>query len=356
MAKLGAHLFIEAHEAIELRARESGRSLEAVCMEASADYDSAGNQKPVRRFLFRYGALSATRKTKLNDDRLARLVSQAVEQTGALQARVLSTWMVFSGAVPGVESLAFCHEEPQCEDCPLRPKCRYQERSPTIRELPESERPRERLFREGEDALSDAELLAIIIRDGRPGKTAVDIARMLLHRAGSLRALATRTIAELCEVEGVGPAKAAQIKAALTVGRRMAEAEAFQRGEPVSSSESVFRRYHAQLRDSMREVFKTVLLDRKNRVISDEIVSIGSLSASIVHPREVLNPAVRQSAAAIICVHNHPSGDPQPSKEDLEITKRLREACKVMGISLLDHIIIGDDRYFSFADEGLIKE
>jgi DNA repair protein RadC len=351
----GTYLYREARKALEARAEELGRPLDAVCQEAGADYGGAEGQQALRRFLHRFGHLSSSRVAKAHEQKIAELVAQAQDGAQAATGEVLSVWALFSGGVPGSEALAVCGEQPQCPKCSLRERCDYPHRAPTIRELPESERPRERLIREGPDALSDAELLGIIIQGGTRKKTAVDLARLLLSQHGSLRAISTRTVEELCETPGIGPAKAAKIQAALTIGKRMAEASALERGEPVQSSEGLFRRYHTALRDSMKEVFKVVLLDRKNRVISDVDVSIGSLSASIVHPREVLNPAIRQSAAAIICVHNHPSGDPKPSGEDIEITRRVHEACKIVGITLLDHIIIGDDRYFSFADEGMIK-
>jgi DNA repair protein RadC len=351
----GTYLYREARKALEARAAELGRPLDAACQEAGADYGGAEGQQAQRRFLRRFGLLSPSRASKADEQRTAELISQAQDGAQATTGEVLAAWALFSGGVPGSQELAVCGEEPRCAQCPLRERCEYPNRAPTIRELPESERPRERLIQEGPDALSDAELLGIIIQAGTRKKTAVDLAKQLLSQHGSLRGISTRTVRELSETPGIGPAKAAKIQAALTIGRRMAESAAFERGEPVQTSESLFRRYHTALRDSMKEVFKVVLLDRKNRVIAEDEVSTGSLSASIVHPREVLNPAIRQSASAIICVHNHPSGDPKPSGEDVEITRRIHDASRIVGIALLDHIIIGDDRYFSFADEGIIK-
>jgi len=351
----GTHLYLETKKSLEALARKRRCSLTDACKEAEAAYVSHEGQQGLRRFLFRYGLLGSARQTGANEEMLAKLVTDAAEGTSATQPEILSSLMVFSGAARGSGALSICGDRPQCSFCRLRRGCRHCERSPTLKELPETERPRERLILDGEDSLTEAELLGIIIQGGTTNRTAVDLAKVLLARHGGLRALSVLTIEELCEVKGIGRAKAAKIKAALGLGRRRAEEPALDRGEPVHSSECFFRRYHTQLRDSVRENFKVVLLDRKNRVIRDESISVGSLSASIVHPREVLNPAIRHSAAAIICVHNHPSGDPKPSSEDLEITRRLHEACKILGISLLDHIIIGDDRYFSFADEGLIR-
>lgn len=351
----GTHLYLETRKSLEARAEKRGSSLADACKEAASAYGSPEGQQGLRRFLFRYGLVGSLRPASACEEKLAELVTDAAESARVTRTEVLSTLIVFSGAARGSEVLSICGSRPKCSLCRLRKSCRYRQRSPTLRELPESERPRERLILEGEESLSDAELLGIIIQGGTARKTAVDLAKLLLARYDNLRALSTRTIEELCEVRGIGPAKAAKIKAALAIGRRMAEASASDRGEPVHSSESIFRRYHTHLRDLVRETFKVVLLDRKNRVIKDEVVSVGSLSASIVHPREVLSPAVRHSAAAFICVHNHPSGDPKPSSEDLEITRRLHEASKILGVALLDHVIVGDDRYFSFADEGLIK-
>ncbi|BCA80965.1 DNA repair protein RadC [Desulfuromonas sp. AOP6] len=225
-----------------------------------------------------------------------------------------------------------------------------------IKNWPADERPREKLLHKGPEALSDAELLALILRTGDASSrcSALDHARQLLARFSTLRTMAQASVTELCELKGIGPAKAAELKAVFELARRFAAAP-LQPGEKFSCAEEVFQHFHERLRDRKKEVFLTVLLDSKNRVIREIQVSEGSLSASIVHPREVFAPVVRESAAALLLVHNHPSGDPSPSREDLEITSRLRSAGELMGVRVLDHIIIGNGTYVSLADRGLMS-
>jgi DNA repair protein RadC len=173
----------------------------------------------------------------------------------------------------------------------------------------------------------------------------------LLQQSGGLQGLANRGIDELCRVPGVGPAKAAQLKAALELGKR-ALSTPLSTGRRIGSSADLFQHYYPLLRDVRRELFKIILLDAKHAVIRDDTVSEGSLTLSIVHPREVFSLAIREAAAAVIFLHNHPSGDPQPSHEDRELTERLVAAGELLGIQVLDHLIIGDGRYVSFADQG----
>jgi len=224
-------------------------------------------------------------------------------------------------------------------------------RASGINRWPESERPRERLFREGPEALSDAQLLAILLRVGRQDASALQVAIELLRRLDGLQGLSNRGLDELCQVPGIGLAKAAQLKAALELGKR-ALATPLSTTRRIGSSNDLFQHYYPRLRGLRHEVFKIVLLDAKHAIIRDATVSEGSLTLSIVHPREVFNLAVRESAAAVVLLHNHPSGDPQPSAEDRALTARLVRAGEVLGISVLDHLIIGDKRYISFADQG----
>lgn len=353
--KEGANIYNKAVTALDARAKESGQSLDEICKDVAAVYATEEDDRDLRRFLYRLGHIRSTVPGPTYEKRLNALLEQAEAKSGAPNSQVLAVLRAFSSGTPSSPDLAVCGDQPDCLHCGLRDDCHYYQRGPTIRARPESERPRERLIQDGEEALSPAELLAIIIRDGTPRLTAVDLGHKIIERFGELRNLSICSIDELCEIDGIGPAKAVQIKAALAMGQRAAQTKALQRGEPVCTSEDIFEKFHPLMRDRKREEFRVILLDRKNCVIRDVSVSIGSLTASIVHPREVLNPAVRDSAAAIICVHNHPSGDPVPSAEDREVTRRLNDAGKILGISLLDHIIIGDGRYFSFADEGLIK-
>jgi DNA repair protein RadC len=220
---------------------------------------------------------------------------------------------------------------------------------------PETERPRERLLTKGPEALSDAQLLAIVLRTGRRDASAVHVAMELLERLGGVAGLVRCGLQELRGITGVGPAKAAQLKAAVELGRR-SMAEPLSTGTRVSSSGELFRHFHPALRDLKHEVFTVVLLDAKNTIVKASTVSEGSLTLSIVHPREVFSLAVREAAAGVIFLHNHPSGDPTPSLEDRQLTDRLVAAGKVLGIRVLDHLVIGDGRYVSFADEGWLTE
>lgn len=220
-----------------------------------------------------------------------------------------------------------------------------------INQWPESERPRERLIREGAETLSDAQLLAILLRVGRRESSAVDVARDLLGRMSGLSGLASQGLDELCRVPGIGPAKAVQLKAAVELGKRVL-ASPLSTGARIGSSRDIFAHYSPLLRDLRREVFKIILLDAKHAIIRDATISMGSLTLSIVHPREVFSMAVRESAAAVIFLHNHPSGDPTPSAEDRALTARLVSAGQLLGIAVLDHVVLGDGRYVSFADQG----
>jgi DNA repair protein RadC len=224
-----------------------------------------------------------------------------------------------------------------------------------IKDWPADERPREKLLSRGAEHLSDAELLALILRTGDAGSgaTAVDMARELLCRFGSLRELAQVGTAELCRQRGIGPAKAAELQAVFQLARRFSDSPLLP-GQRYLSSGDAFGHFHERLRDQRKEIFLALLLDSKNRLLREVRISEGSLNASIVHPREVFAAVVRESAAAVLFIHNHPSGDPTPSREDIEITQRLKEVGELMGVRVLDHIIIGSGSYVSLADRGLV--
>ncbi|MDI3547794.1 MAG: repair protein RadC [Halanaerobiales bacterium] len=223
----------------------------------------------------------------------------------------------------------------------------------TIKELPEEERPREKLLKYGAESLSDAELLAIIIRIGSKERTAVELSQDILHYFGGLRALNYLSIRELTQIKGLGPAKAIQLKAVVELSKRLASLSR-QAREVIKSPQDVAQLLMPELRFLTQEVFKLVLLDIKNQVIAMPMVSKGGLSSSIVHPREVFKEAIKHSSAAIILVHNHPSGIPEPSRDDISITKRLVDSGKIIGIDVLDHIIIGDGIFTSMKEEGII--
>ena len=224
--------------------------------------------------------------------------------------------------------------------------------SNTIKDWPRRDRPREKLLEHGPAGLTPAELLAVILRTGNEGESALDCARALLARCDDdLRQLARAGIAELCAVRGIGPAKAAQVLAVIELAKRFGEIE-FKPGMFFRGSGDIYAHFRERLAGEQRERFYAVLLDNKHRKIKEIAVSEGSLTAAIVHPRDVFLPVVRESAAAVIFVHKHPSGDPTPSREDLEITRRLREVGDVMGVRVLDHVVIGRGRYVSFVDDG----
>jgi DNA repair protein RadC len=225
--------------------------------------------------------------------------------------------------------------------------------APPHRGVDAGERPRERLARLGPDALSAAELLGLLLGTGARGRSAVEVGQSLLEESGGLRRLSTRILPEVAAVRGIGRARAARVMAAFALGRQAASLR-LAPGARFRSGADIFRHYHGRLRDLRKEQFWAVLLDGKNRVLREERVSEGSLTASLVHPREVFAPAIRESAGALVFVHNHPSGDPTPSVEDVEITRRLCAVADLVGIRVLDHVVVGDGAYVSFLERGLL--
>lgn len=215
---------------------------------------------------------------------------------------------------------------------------------------PATGRLTDRLLQGGPDALSAPELLGLLIGEG---EEAVRLAGSVLDTFGGVRRTASRTVPELMAVPGIGPGRAARLQAAFGLLRAWSE-ETLPRGTPIRTSADVFERFHPVLRDRKREAFLTVLLDGKNRVLREDRVSVGTLTSSLVHPREVFTTAIRESADAIVFVHNHPSGDPTPSVEDVEITDRLVGVGRLVGIRVLDHVVVGDGCYTSFHERGLI--
>lgn len=226
-------------------------------------------------------------------------------------------------------------------------------RTVRMKDVPKEERPRERLRRFGAERLTNKELLAILLRTGNRQESVLALAERLLVRFGSLANLAAASYEELTAVSGIGQAKAADILAAFELAKRLAESRMEFEGvvnSPADAAQLVLR----ELSFADREHFVIIMLNTKNRVIAKKTVSIGHLQASLVHPREMFKDAIKRSSAALILVHNHPSGDLTPSQEDIATTARLREAGAVLGIDILDHIIVGDNRYFSFREHGLL--
>ncbi|WP_031513153.1 RadC family protein [Desulfofalx alkaliphila] len=223
----------------------------------------------------------------------------------------------------------------------------------TLKELPAELRPRERLLANGAASLSDAELLAILLRTGTKQLSAVDLAEMLLVKTRGLPGLLDATVEELSCVKGIGPVKAVQVKAALELGRRLTLSPSAQRAT-VNSPDDAAALVMDGMRYLDREHFCALLLNTKNHVLSKETISVGTLNSSMVHPRELFKIAIKKSAAGVILVHNHPSGDPTPSSDDISITRRLIESGEILGISVLDHLIIGDNKFVSLKAKGLI--
>ncbi|MGB9715891.1 MAG: RadC family protein [Thermodesulfovibrionales bacterium] len=224
----------------------------------------------------------------------------------------------------------------------------------SIKDWPEGERPRERLLKYGVSNLTDAQLLAIILRTGGGGKSAIDLAIEILDTFKNLKNIETASPIEFMHIKGMGKAKVAQIKAALELGRRLIE-EPNIKGPAFCSSSDVYVYFSPRFKNLKKEVFWCAMLDAKNRIIHDCRVSEGTLTNSLIHPREAFREAIKESAASVIFVHNHPSGDPNPSREDILITERLVSAGEVIGIKVLDHLIIGEGKYTSMMERGYIK-
>ena len=226
-----------------------------------------------------------------------------------------------------------------------------------IQELPEQERPREKLAALGAGALSDSELIAILLRTGMKGANAVDLGRQLVVRFGSLAGLARASVTELAKTKGVGKAKAVQLAAAFGLATRLAHESLT--GTPLDTPARIYELLGAEMRQLGKESLRVVLLDTKYRHLRTEEISLGSLNECLAHPREILRPAILLNAHAFILVHNHPSGDPSPSDADRRVTIRISEAAKMLQVSFFDHIILGSPAenragYFSFREAGVI--
>jgi len=230
-------------------------------------------------------------------------------------------------------------------------------RSLTIHELPADERPREKLAALGVSGLSDSELIAILLRTGLKGVSAIDLGRELIKRHGSLSALTRCTVTELASIKGIGPAKAVQLVAAFGLAQRIARESLAKR--KLDSPALIWELLGTEMRTLHRESLRVVLLDTKYHLMRVEEISLGSLSESVAHPREIFRPALLYAAYAVVVVHNHPSGDPTPSRADHNLTRRLREAAELLQIQLLDHVIVGNadagrQPWFSFREAGAL--
>jgi DNA repair protein RadC len=222
-----------------------------------------------------------------------------------------------------------------------------------IRDFPKTERPREKLLAEGADKLSNQELLAILLGTGTKNQSVIQLAYHVLKHFDGLRFFKEATVEELMDLKGIGKAKAVLLCAAIELGKRLGNMKISDK-YIIRSPEDAAQYVMEELRTLTQEHFVCLYLDTKNQVLHRQTIFIGSLNASIVHPREVFKAAIRRSSASLICLHNHPSGDPTPSREDINVTKRLVEAGKVLGIELLDHLIIGDKKFISLKEKGYV--
>lgn len=306
--------------------------------------------------LRRLGAVDdSTRSSARAADETARFLDEAARAGGPEPAVASVLVRAFASGVYGVVAEPFCGDAPRCGECPLRDACRECNSPSQARAYGPGESPSERLAAEGPEVLSSDELLAILAAGGSRAKEAgaADACERLLRERDGLRGLATALPSEIAQAKGLSARGVRAVAAAMELARRWA-AEPRAVGRAFHAAGDFFTYYRLRLRDRKREVFVAVLLDQKNRFLADETCSEGSLTSSIVHPREVFRRAVRESAAAVAFVHNHPSGDPTPSDPDREITARLADVAKLVGIRMLDHVIVGDTKYFSFAEEGLL--
>lgn len=220
-----------------------------------------------------------------------------------------------------------------------------------IHKLPENERPRERLLMQGADSLTSVELIAILLGSGTKAKPVLQLAQELVMHFGDLTRLAEATVEELCQIKGIGKAKAIQLKAAMSLSLRLSK-QAYLPGSRIDHPSHAYQLIRELVRNETREIFLVILQDIKNSLICVETVSIGTLSNSLVHPREVFYPAIRHKAASLILAHNHPSGDPTPSPQDYRVTETLIEAGKLIGIHVNDHLIVGYNSFVSLRQQG----
>jgi len=321
---------------------------------------------PRQRLFQRLGWIQQTVAAVRYPQEFFELCGRLEHLTGEPLSVIHAATGVFAGSrdmrPAGADTLAVCTTRPRCGQCVLHGQCaylRYRGEPPqppasrAIKRMALAEQPRTRFESLGAANLSEVELLALIIRTGSEGKSSLDLAREVLERFGSLEALARAGLGELCQVKGIGRTKAIEIKAALELGRRLLGAPVVI-GEAIHCSADIFAAYRSLLAQEQQENFYLVVLNVRNRIQSQFLIARGSLTGSQVHPREVMKVAIREAAASVIFVHNHPSGEPEPSEDDRDITERLCHAARIVGVRVLDHVIIGRDNYFSFADHNLL--
>ncbi len=228
-----------------------------------------------------------------------------------------------------------------------------EEKKLTVKELPFDDRPREKLLLRGAQNLSDAELVAILLRTGKKGKSVVEISRELINSERNLAVLATRSIESLTKISGIGKDKAATLAAAFELSRRILSQPKWLFNKKITSPQDIGDIFIPILRDEVKEKFLVVCLNSSNKIIKQETISVGNLNSSVVHPREIFKVAIDNNSASIILIHNHPSGNPEPSNEDIRITKKLVESGKILDIPVFDHVIIAGETYTSFVEKRL---
>lgn len=230
---------------------------------------------------------------------------------------------------------------------------RDNEKRMTVKELPSDDRPREKLLHKGAESLSDAELIAILLRTGKKGKSVLEISQELINDEKNLALLATRSVKSLTKISGIGNDKAVTLAAAFELSRRILSQSKWRSDKKITSPQDIADIFIPILRDEVKEKFMVVCLNSANKVIKYETISVGNLNSSVVHPREIFKVAIDNNSASIILIHNHPSGNPEPSNEDIRITKKLVESGKILEIPVFDHVIIAGETYTSFVEKRL---
>lgn len=302
----------------------------------------------IARMLRRIGILSDQCTPEAAQKRFEELIREIAQAVTRTPIQVVTSFRMYASGLYGVMPHPVCGAVPQCKQCALTKQCDHFN-------LPRRQKqrlsPAQILPRDGVEMLSDEDVVALLIGGERTGEPQRALARELLDHFGALRNLGAASYAELHALRNVTHAMALRLTAAAALSRRMVNERRHQ-GPGMRTSKDFYDLYHLQLRDYKKEVFLVVLLDQKNRVIREEVVSSGTLTQALVHPREVFRPAIQAAAAKIAFLHNHPSGDSTPSPEDIKLTKRLVETGVILGIEVLDHVIVGEGAYTSFIDEG----
>ena len=318
-----------------------------------------------RRFLYRLGWLHSHKADKDSFRAFQNVCEKAAHLSGeTVQSLDFLINLLTADNVYNNKPFSICGKVPFCNDCVLSSYCeyfrhrgsqerRYKKEIAHIKEWLPEDRPREQMERLGPEKLTDTQLAAIILRTGTKDQSVLELANTLLHQFGSFRGLDNATIRELCQIPGVGKVKAIELKAAIEIGKRFLQDRA-KPGDIIQKSEDVFTKYRLNFSNVKQETFFMLILSSRNQVMKQVEVSRGSLTSSTVHPREVFREAIRESASGVVFVHNHPSGDPTPSRTDILMTERLKSSGEILGIRVLDHIIIGEQSYYSFADQGLL--